>query len=816
MSLAIGGRDAPSFAQQPPGAIPERSAGGAGAASVPAPPVYRVFIPVDEKGRPAGQEVYVPEEFYKQLQRRVSPLNETPPSWQFTGAVYRGTFSPANTGDRWEITDFNLTCECLLSEAPATLEFPLGSDILVPSVDELLVDGRPTSATWNSGRLRVTINDPGRHRLRIPFTIQPSLQGSVTEVTGAIPPVMNARLELAASPDVLRVEVPSALGRVERDPESGAWTAELGPANQLVIRWTTGQPLFGDTSPESDVLYVLDLRPDGFHWTVRWKLHSFSLVRNQLQLVCDPDLTLVSVTAGSPVQIQPLLSGVDQQVFNITFSGPVASDQIVTAEFSQAMGEAPGGIRLPTVHLTDIGVGRQDLVVNVGPGLKVVASHSPRWQSVDLGEVQGRWQFQVAEGALAYTCSEPSQFWGAWIISDHPPLQTNDALQITIGDASAHLAWQVFFPKDQPLPGIFHVKLPRDFHLDSIALYKGAVEIPIFASQDKQGELLLLTGEVPAGEVRLVVGGTIPVVPDVEWSCPRFALQEADSRSLTVVVFQSSGVKAEIVRAEQFEPLSVASGLILPPGDDSQVGAYVSQSPSTADIHLRVRLREHFWPADATVRVWQGNNRWFAEVLWDLDFGESTVQELPIAFSPAVLGSLTVSPTATFGVAPSVNPEAAPNAPHPNSASGVVTFAEPQTGRVRLRMAGEITPANGWLAVPQVTSPQVRVQSVKVLLPKKLAWDSRLAAIWGLRSVVPSEIPLVQPPGEQWVAYQTDKAGSWPLMKIPAEQPGKVNTLEMVLAVNSQRELLGWLEAELENVPEGEITTAALPGCKLV
>ncbi|WP_347244774.1 hypothetical protein [Thermogutta sp.] len=812
--LSVGGKAGPSFAQQPPGAVPENRTGGAQPA--PVPPVYRVFIPVDENGRPVGQEVYVPEELYKQLQRRVSPVNETPPGWQFIGAVYRGTFSPANTGDRWEITDFNATLECLLSDAPVTLEFPLGSDVLLPGVNEVLVDGRPTAATWNSGRLRVTINDPGRHRLRIPFTIQPSQQGSVTELTGAIPPIVNARLELAASPDLLRVEVPSALGRVERDPESGAWAAELGPANQLVIRWTTGQPLFGDASLESDVLYVLDLRPEGFHWTVRWKLHSFSLARNQLQLVCDPDLTLVSLTAGSPVQVQPLLAGVDQQVFNVTFSGPVPSDQIVTAEFSQAMREAPGGIRLPTVHFTDIGVGRQDLVVNVGTGLKVIASHSPRWQSVNLDEIQGRWQLQVPEGALAYTCSEKSEFWGAWIISDRPRLQTDDTLQVTVGEAVARLAWQVLFPKDQPIPGVLHVRLPRDFHLDSIALYRGAVEIPIVASQGKQGELLLLIGAVPAGEMRLVVGGTIPLLPDVEWSCPRFELQEADSRSLTVVVFQSSGVKAEVVRTKQFEPLSVASGLILPPADDSQVGAYVSQSPSTADIDLRVRVQEHFWPAEATVRVWQQNARWFGEVLWDLDFGDATVQELPIAFSPGEWGSLTVSPTAMFGATPSVNPEAAAHASHPASTSGILTFAEPQKGRVRLRIAGEIQPKNGWLAVPQMTSPQVRLQSVTVLLPKRLAWDSRLAAVWGLRSLPPSEIPAGHPAGEEWIAYQTERPGFWPPLKVPPKDPGKLNTVEILLAINTQRELLGWLQAQLENVPEGEITTAPLPGCELI
>ncbi|ASV75915.1 hypothetical protein THTE_3313 [Thermogutta terrifontis] len=814
-TLSFDGKIHPSFAQQPPGVVPEKSA-STGRAVPASPPVYRVFIPVDERGQPVGQEVYVPEEFYKQLQRRASPLNETPPGWQFAGAVYRGTFSPANTADRWEITDFSVTLECLLSDAPATLDFPLGSDVLVPSLDELLIDGRPASATWNSGRLRVTISDPGRHRLRIPFKVQPSLQGSVTEVSGAIPPVVNARLELAGSPEFLRVEFPSALGRVERDPESGAWAAELGPTGQLVVRWATGQPLFGDTSPESDVLYVLDLRPEGFHWTVRWKLRSFTSARNQLQLVCDPDLTLVSLTAASPVQVQPLLSEVDQQVFNLTFSGLVPSDQIVTAEFSQAMEESPGGIRLPTVRLADVALGRQDLVVNVGPGLKVVASHSPRWQLADLGEIQGRWQLQMAGTALAYTCSAPSEFWGAWILADPPRVQTDDALQITVGEASAHLTWQVFFPKDQPLPGVFHVRLPPDFHVNRIALYKGAVETPVLSSLAGEGQLLLLTGEVPTGEARLVVEGTISILPDVEWSCPRFTLQEADSRSLTVVLFQSSGVKAEVVRTEQFEPLSVASGLILPPGDDSQVGAYVSQSPSTADLHLRVRVQEHSWPAEATVRVWQQNDRWLGEVLWDLDFGDATVQEIPIQFSPAAFGTLAILPTATFRETPPDAAEATSSATRSPSISGILTFAEPQTGRVRLRMRGEIKPANRWLAVPQVTSPQVRLQSVRVLLPKRIAWDSRLAAIWGLRPITPSEIRSEQQPDGDWVAYQTDKAGFWPPITVSSEQPGKVNTLEMILAVNSQRELLGWLEAELENVPEGEITTVPLPGCELV
>lgn len=797
------------------GAARERSA-AEGEASFSARPAFRIFIPVDEAGRPAGQEVYVPEEFYKELQRRLNPPPQMPPGWQFVSAVYRGTFSSGNMGDRWEITDFHLILECLVAEAPATLEFPLGSDSLMPRVEEVLVDGRAAAASWNAGRLQVTFSETGRHRLRIPFSLTPTARGSYLEVAGSVPRVANARVELAASPEFLRVEIPSATGRVESDPESGAWTAELGPADQLVIRWPGSQPPFSEVSSECERLSLLDIQPDGYRWTVRWRVRSGDTTLRQLQMICDGDLILQKVTGPGQVDVQPKGSAANGQVFELTFNAPLPEEWVLTAEFLQPPGEGPGGVRLPGVVLADMNLTRQELVVLRPVGLRLDRDEAPGWEAADPAQIVGRWNLPPVEAVLAYESARPSAFWGGWFVPEPAPVQVDETVQLTIGARSAHLVWQARLAKDRALPGSYDVTLPPGLEVGRVAVFSGAVQHPSQLASPQPGRLAVLTGTVPGGEARLVIEGTIPLPEAEEWTLVRPQIDGAQTQNLMIGVFRESGVAVDVVEARGVEPITLPAGAILQPADDLQVAAYASRTPEAVTLRFRTRSRDYMVEAKGAVLVWPEKSGWRARAIWDLE-SETPILELPVEIPANWLGPYTVVPEGTLRVPQGAEREAGQaGGDTVPTVSGTITFTKPPVGRVRITVEGELSPGRGGrIAIPVLKSPLVRNKSLHVLLPSAWAWEEKVARAWDLRRLTAAEVEAWGLAAPDWTGYEGVALERWPVLKPRQVAAPRMEGLEVVLALNPQGELLGWMGAELVNVMPGEIVTEPIVGLKL-
>lgn len=787
-----------------------------GAASSADRPAFRVFIPVDDTGRPVGQEVYVPEEFYRELQRRVNPPPQMPSGWQFVSAVYRGTFSAGNVGDRWEITDFHLTLECLVAEASSTLDFPLGSDSLKPRVEEILLDGRPAGATWNAGRLQVPFTETGRHRLRIPFSLAPSARGSYLEVAGSVPRVANARVELAASPEFLRVEVPSAFGRVESDPESGAWTAELGPADQLVIRWPASQPPFAEVSTECERLCLLDIQPDGYHWTVRWRVRSADTALRQLQMICDGELMLQKVTGPGQVEVQPKGSAENRQIFELTFSAPLPEEWVLTAEFLQAPGEVPGGVKLPDVILTEMSLTRQALIVLRSPGLRLERDESPGWQVADLAQIIGRWNLPPVDAALAYESTRPSAFWGAWFVPEPSPLPVDETVQVTIGARAVDLIWQARSAKDRSSPGSYQVTLPPGFEVDRVAVFSGAVQHPCRIAFPQKGRLVVLTGMIPGGETRLVIEGTIPRAEGEEWTFARPQIDGVQTQSLTIGVFRESGVSVDVVEAAGVEPISLPAGALLQPADDLRVAAYASSTPETVKLRFRTRSRESMLEAKMAVHLWPEKSRWHVRAIWDLE-SDSPIVELPLEIPTNWLGPYTVVPEGTLRLVETAEKQP-PDAGGESvaSVSGTITFTKPLLGPTRIIVEGELSVgAGGRISIPVPRSPLVRPKSLHVVLPSSWAWDEKVARLWNLRPLSPSELEIWGLSGREWTGYEGSPVERWPVLKPHQVATPRMEGCEVVLALNPQGELLGWMEAQLVNAVPGDIVTEPIVGLKL-
>ena len=72
-------------------------------------PIYPAFSPIDERKRPVGDKLYLPEEFYRELNARSSQSIDAPRAWSLVTAEYRGAV-------RRSANDGALTAEPLQAE----------------------------------------------------------------------------------------------------------------------------------------------------------------------------------------------------------------------------------------------------------------------------------------------------------------------------------------------------------------------------------------------------------------------------------------------------------------------------------------------------------------------------------------------------------------------------------------------------------------------------------------------------------------------------------------------------------------------------
>jgi hypothetical protein len=210
-----------SFASEPP---------------IPARPINRVLIPVDDQQRHVGDKVFVDEEFLRQLLERSAKL-ERKHAWFIRDLHCNAQAVPngqaVNSTGRWRLT-FDL--ESLTRDV--TVALPLvQADADWP--DSVSVDGITTPLVWDDDgqSCRIEIAEPGRHRLQI--RCLPRIQEDATRLRAElrVPPVARGEFRLSSPVPIADVR----LNAIEIAPQGTepklTWECELSGATRLEASW---------------------------------------------------------------------------------------------------------------------------------------------------------------------------------------------------------------------------------------------------------------------------------------------------------------------------------------------------------------------------------------------------------------------------------------------------------------------------------------------------------------------------------------------------------------------------------------------------
>lgn len=767
------------------------------------PPPYRVFIPVDDSGKPVGQEVYVPEGLYKELQKRSSPASAKPTGWHFVSATYRGALAATPMAERWELTQLMATFECWITDAPAQIEIPLGSPEAVPQIAEVLLDGRPVAATWDQSRLQVIIAESGRYRLQVPIALSPRTDAGANEVRLQIPPVANARLELAAPFTVNRIEVPSALGRVESDPESGRWTAELGSVSELVIRWPTSSDPLSDAGPQADLLYRLQLTPTEAIWELRWKFHLNNVRIDQLQLSFESNLRLDRLSTEGQIQSEELAGNDDYRLFQMNFDSPLKEEGTLVSVFREPLLAGSGGIRLPQVQLLGMRIARRALLIEDHPGFDLLLRDTVGWKSVDSAVESKNWGIPVGEAAQAYECVSGPTFWGAWVQPHQTAPMMDEQIQLLATQDKILMRWQARFNSSIGTPGCYRVQIPPGFVVHDVAVVTGAVEQSYPWSVVDDHTLLILLADRPGPESQLVIKGRLPLGSSGEWHFERPSIKDCQVQSLTVTLFRAPDVFIEIAKQSGLELVSS----VPQPAANQQpgvfLGALVARPSEDVDLTLRIQPNQPSITAEEIIRLAEAGDRLTAEIHLNLSV-TAGLQELKLELPPdwqidsGTNEKITQPHLKTEWQLTNGSPDGYDWGPVKRR----LVFSSPQTGRASVVLSGVGSiDEHGHVGVPWVRLPDVSVARSYLVIPKALDWTSDVAKAFGLRKLSEQEFAQLNGTPDE-VGYELTQTEILPPIAGVSSRPVSWKDAELRVHVAQDGHVLGLMSVRFTGTAE--------------
>ena len=424
------------------------------------PPVYQVLSPVDAQDRPVGDYVFVPRAFYDVLVRDTAfPPPAAQQQWMIYDATYRASL-------HWNVAEeqlsvFELTAQYQLEvfTSAVTLRLPMAERQVHLLPNRVLLDGTPASVSWldDAGGLAVEIPSPGVYRLELAFRPLVRRGDEYDSFQVAIPRVARSRLNVELSAETTGLEFPSALGRVQTDLRSGERVVQLGPADNLAVRWPSGPR--GAPTPaalEVDQLNWLQVRPEQVTLETRIRLTNQHAPVTHAELVVDPRLRLLPPAEDQPISWYETLEGSTQKI-QLTFQPPSQREIDLRLSFLLEDTSGIGHLFLPQVQVAADRVQREWLAISVAPPLEFDLP-SAAGGGPSPAEFATAWGESESPPEVVLPGFEPGQHL---VVRPRPPhAESDQRLQIGCSRDAADLTFTASIRPEHGSRAQYEVQLP--------------------------------------------------------------------------------------------------------------------------------------------------------------------------------------------------------------------------------------------------------------------------------------------------------------------------------------------------------------------
>jgi hypothetical protein len=521
--------------------------------------VHSVFIPIDAEGKPTGERYMVPESLHSALRRLSTTAAEAPLGSLILGAEYRVVLVPDGNDPRASAAQCTARFEVRVLSPGAKIRLPLGRAAanLVP--DTALLDRRPIEVAWDEeGRvLECEAQDVGHYHLEL--TLRPAVQvtGDFRGFDVPIPPVPKATLEIPLSAQSPLIEVPLALGQIERTADKPArLLAQLGPTERLVVRWSDiangrGAELLADV----EELLWLKVRPGSVVLDAHCKVRMLEGQMRELRFAVDPRLRLLpweaqnSAISEIRTETAPADAPGSPHTLHCKLARPLTDQATVSFSFLWTGASGVGNLRVPLLEARDGRATRRWLAVSVDPALEFEAAQDKQLVPLAIPEFSAQWgpatapqiAFQLPRGDVRWSlATRPRQ--------PHTTAQQTLALSFQHGRASVN-----FDARLNTTAGyVFQHRLraPIELEVDSISIVEdGAQRVARWASDPSGLITIFLTGPV-AGPQELTLRGRLPAPLSGKIPLSRIQIEQAEIVEDTVHLYRRPAVLLSVENVE--------------------------------------------------------------------------------------------------------------------------------------------------------------------------------------------------------------------------------------------------------------------------
>ncbi|MDZ7619373.1 MAG: hypothetical protein U1E05_20425, partial [Patescibacteria group bacterium] len=391
----------------------ETAARGEDAASESMAPMYRVIIPVDGQKNPVGGKYYLPERLFAELHRLAATQRELPQGWLLGKAVYRGELVREPVGEQFQVEQIRAQFDLHVFSPTTRVQVPLertGANLLPDGVS---LDGQAIQVEWSEDNraLVFEVAEPGQYSLEM--RMRPQMRSESPDGFDlSIPATPMAQLELTLPSAAPTVEVPTARGDVRRMDGPPRFVAELGPSDQIAVRWQTGSAAAGG-GPAIDVeeLLWMKVQPGSVLIEAKWKLAVVEGRVPRFRLATDPRMRLLPLEGSRSPTVRTSVGDNELLQLELEWPEPLQDKTVVTARFLLTGTSGVGNLRMPQVDILDGRITRRWMAVSVADALQFEQSGGGQLAPVPFPEFLSAWGETEHVPSFAYRLPPGTPDW---------------------------------------------------------------------------------------------------------------------------------------------------------------------------------------------------------------------------------------------------------------------------------------------------------------------------------------------------------------------------------------------------------------------
>ncbi|MDD3470206.1 MAG: hypothetical protein PHE53_09555 [Thermoguttaceae bacterium] len=557
--------------------------------SLPKDGVIPIFVPTDERYQPAGEQIYVPLDFYSVLQQQTESSKQVIDGWQLLDATYQMQLMTQPDTQLCIAENFLAIFEFSVVEPDCMLTIPLGGTSWTPQINRLRLDGEPVKGSWviRDAMLMVPVTKTGHCVLEVPMQMEPVERLGRLVVSGRIPPIPDATFDLEISDSRgVHFEIPTASGEQTSEGQGRLrWT--LGSTDRLEWSWAKCVSSLETTNTEAelDEIQFLRITDSSVETDVVWKFRKLSSPLTCFELECPLDMEMVSLSSAREIGRFTRTS----RGYLCSFSEAIDPESAITATLQKVVSPQTvisgiGQLRPTKMNIRSVRTTSRLLVIGASPELEVELPNEPPRQNLNTTVSSPSPAFASMTLCGVYDRNTlPDDF--TMIVRAKPGLThveqrsvyicQKDRVQIEM-NAKVQVRSGTIFQ--------YRIDAPAEMEIESIQLLDNRAPQPMRWARTPTGTITLFPDAPVSDRQEIVLHGWLHVDCPGEWTVPTIRVA-GDSRTPDLLeIFRRESIRVAIRSFAGLTPTDAVLTTPVAPDAVSNGGDTTGTTPTTTSL----------------------------------------------------------------------------------------------------------------------------------------------------------------------------------------------------------------------------------------